>query len=512
MKSLRPLVFWPPFVVLILVCLFSLIDPEAMIGHISRLNSAMMGEFGWLFSVGALVFFLLCLVVYVSPLGKVRIGGRSSRPVLNRFEWFSITLCTTIATGILFWGTAEPLFHLHAPPPSLGLTPNSREAATFAVSTMYMHWSLIPYGIYTLAGLLFALCYHNLKQPFSLGSLLYPVLGHHVHNSLASFIDALCLFCLVAGMSASLVAGILIISGGLERLAGVPYTTLSMGFVALAIVLTFVTSASSGLLRGIRYLSEINVGIFIVLGVFIFLAGPTLYLLLFGLESLGEYFLHFFERSLLGTITDDVAWAQSWTIFNWTNWLAWTPITALFLGRISVGYTVRQFIHFNLFLPALFACLWIMVFSVTSVYMDFQAPGSPLYGVLNQEGGASRVLFAILERLPLSTITSYVFLGTAFLSYVTAADSNTSAMSGISVSQVDSLDDEPPFFIKVLWGGMIGVVAWIMVSFAGEGRDKGLDGVKILSNLGGFPALILLLFVAAGMIRFLFNHQRLDRD
>jgi glycine betaine transporter len=512
MNSFRPLVFFPPFGVLILVCVFSLLDPARMIGIISELNTSMMRSFGWLFSVGALFFFLLCLGVYVTPLGSIRIGGKSARPLLTRFEWFSITLCTTIATGILFWGTAEPLFHLHAPPASLGLVPNSREAATFAVSTMYMHWSLIPYGIYTLAGLLFALSYFNLKQPFSLGALLYPVLGRQVHNSLASLIDALCLFCLVAGMAASLGAGILILSGGLEQLAGVPYTTLNMGLVALAIVLSFVASASSGLLRGIRYLSEINVGVFILLGVFLFLAGPTVYMLRFGIESLGEYFAHFFHRSLLGTVTDDVAWAQSWTIFNWTNWLAWTPVTALFLGRISVGYTVRQFIQFNLFLPALFACIWIMVFSVTSIQMDLQSPGSPLYAVLNQEGGASRVIFTILDQLPFSKITSLIFLGTAFLSYVTAADSNTSAMSGICVSQSDAPHGEPPLYIKVAWGALIGMVAWIMVSFAGEGRDKGLDGVKILSNLGGFPALILMLFVAVGTLKFLISHKDLDLD
>ncbi len=510
MKQLRPFVFWPPFLVLIGVCIFSLIDPQAMISVIAALNAGMMGSLGWLFSVGALVFFLLCLVVYVSPLGKIRIGGPLALPLLNRWRWFSITLCTTIATGILFWGTAEPLFHLHAPPPSLGLTPNSREAATFAVSTMYMHWSLIPYGIYTLGGLMFALCYYNLNQPFSLGSMLYPILGNRVHRSLATWIDALCLFCLVAGMAASLGAGILIISGGIEHMAGIPASVFVMGLVAVAIVLSFVASAASGLLRGIRILSEINVSIFIALGVFMFLAGPTLFLLSFGLEAFGEYITHFFTRSLIGTITPDVEWAKSWTIFNWTNWLAWTPITALFLGRIAIGYTVRQFIVFNLFLPALFACVWIMIFSVSAIHYDFQSPGSPLYAVLNQEGGASRVIFSILEKLPFAPITSVVFFVTAFLSYVTAADSNTTAMSGISVGHDaaehdDPTKDEPPLYVKIAWGSLIGLIAWIMVSFAGEGKDKGLEGVKILSNLGGFPALILMIFVAWGMVKLMLN-------
>ncbi len=505
MTRLRPFVFWPPFLVLIAVCGFSLLDPLAMIAVIAELNSRMMGTFGWLFSVGALVFFLLCLVVYFSPLAKIRIGGKAAVPLLTKWRWFSITLCTTIATGILFWGTAEPLFHLHAPPPSFGLVPNSREAAVFAVSTMYMHWSLIPYGIYTLAGLMFALCYHNLKQPFSLGSMLYPIFRGKVHRSVDTVIDALCLFCLVAGMAASLGAGILIISGGLQQMLDVPYGITTTGAVALAIVAAFVASAASGLLRGIRILSEINVSIFITLGIFMFVVGPTVYLLTFGMEAFVEFITHFFQRSLIGTLTPDTEWAKSWTIFNWTNWLAWTPITALFLGRIAIGYTVREFIIFNLFLPALFACVWIMIFSVSAIHYDFQSPDSPLYAILNQGGGASRVIFAILDQLPLAQLTSVVFFVTAFLSYVTAADSNTTAMSGISVVGTN----EPPLSVKVAWGGLIGLIAWIMISFAGEGKDQGLEGIKILSNLGGFPALILMLFVAWGMVKLMLDHKNL---
>ncbi|TDB66871.1 BCCT family transporter [Arundinibacter roseus] len=505
MNQLRPFVFWPPFLVLIGVCGASLANPQAVIGVISTLNTAMMNSFGWLFSVSALLFFGLCLAAYVSPLGRIRLGGAQARPFLSRWRWFAVTLCTTIATGILFWGTAEPLFHLHAPPPSLAIEPNSRAAARFAVSTMYMHWSLIPYGMYTLAGLMFALVYHNLNQPFSLGSMLFPVFGHRVHRSLGTLIDSICLFCLVAGMSASLGAGILIITGGLQELAGISYSILSMGCVAAAIVLAFVASAASGLLRGIRILSEINLSIFILLGFFMFVAGPTTFLLSFGAEAMGEYLTHFLERSLLGTLTPDVDWARSWTIFNWTNWLAWTPITALFLGKIARGYTVRQFIVYNLFLPALFACLWIMVFSGTSIHMDLLSSDSPLYAVLNQEGGASRVIFSILNKLPLSVLTSVVFFLTAFLSYVTAADSNTSAMSGISVKGLKTIEEEPPFFVKAVWGILIGLIAWIMVSFAGDGREKGLEGVKILSNLGGFPALVLLLLVAVGMVKCMLN-------
>ena len=138
------------------------------------------------------------MVFGFSPIAQVKIGGKKAKPLLSKWRWFTITLCTTIAIGILFWGTAEPIYHLHAPPVGLGITPNSTEAAIFSLSTMFLHWTFTPYGIYTLASLMFALVYYNLKQPFNLGSLLYPLIGDRAHGKLSKVIDAICLYALVA--------------------------------------------------------------------------------------------------------------------------------------------------------------------------------------------------------------------------------------------------------------------------------------------------------------------------
>ncbi|MEN0051660.1 MAG: BCCT family transporter, partial [Bacteroidota bacterium] len=193
-------------------------------------------------------------------------------------------------------------------------------------------------------------------------------------------------------------------------------------------------------------------------------------------------------------------WLNGWTVFYWANWLAWTPITALFLGRLSYGYTVRDYIHFNLLFPSIFGCIWMTVFSGTAIQLDMAANGTPLYDVYVEQGEAN-VMYALFEYLPLAAVMGVLYLLISFLSYVTAADSNTSAMSGISASGISPKSPEPSFSIKLIWGVIIGTIAWVMITFAG------IDGVKMSSNLGGFPALFLVIAVAVGMVRLIFKRK-----
>lgn len=499
MKKVEHSVFWPIFFLMLATCGYSLWKTDDFIQLTSLINEWILKTFGTTISVSVLVFLLLTIVAYISPFGRLRIGGKTAEPLLNKWRWFSITLCTTIATGILFWGTAEPLFHLHSPEPGLHLIPGSKEALRFSISTMFMHWTFIPYGIYTMAGLMFAWTYYNLKQPFSLGAMIYPVAGKKSHGATGKVVDTISLFSLIAGMAASLGAGLIILAGGLETLFGIPYSIITLGIMAVLVVGTFVLSAVSGLQKGIRILSDINIKIFIGIAAFVLVLGPTWFMLKWGFVGLWDFVTHFFSKSLVGFSKEGTEWANNWTVFYWSNWLAWTPITALFLGRIAKGYTVREFIRINLVYPSLFGIAWMMIFSNTSLYFDTQISSNPLYSLLVQEGGVSKVIFAILGKLPLAQLTSMVFLLAAFLSYVTAADSNTSAMSGISSVTPNDGSDEPYVWMKVVWGVLVGTIAWVMISFSGHGKTTGLDGIRMLSNLGGLPSLFLMLVVAVGL-------------
>ena len=503
MQTLNKKVFFPPLIFLIATVLYSLLDAEGFLASANQINTWILVNFGWLFSWSTFFFLLVIGFVYFSPIAKVRIGGEHAKPILSRWRWFAITLCTTVATGILFWGPAEPLYHLNAPPLGLGLEAGSIEAQQFSMSTMFMHWTVTPYGIYTVAGLVFALAYYNLKQPFSLGSLLYPLIGNRAHGVVGTALDIICLYGLVAGMAASLGTGILTLMGGLDKLLGIPQSDFLLAIIALAVVITFIISAASGLMRGIRILSDYNIKAFIALAIFIFLTGPTIVLLKMGWSGLLDYLYYFLPRSVSLDIQLDSAWQNSWTIFYWANWLAWTPITALFLGQLAKGYRVRDYIHYNLILPSLFGGFWMVVFGGTSMAMDRASNGN-LYGILVNEG-EQNVIFNILDQLPLGAILSIIFLFIIFVSYVTAADSNTSAMSGISTKGISPENPEAPLMIKVIWGGLIGLIAWVMITYAG------VDGIKMISVLGGFPALFILIAVSFGIIRLCFRKEELEK-
>lgn len=493
--------FWPPFILLVAALLYSLIDKEGFLIVVNTANDWILKHFGTAFSYTSFIMVLLCIAVYFSPIGKIKIGGKKAEPLLNRYQWFSIVLCTTIAVGILFWGTAEPIYHISSPPNSLSA---DTDLASFSMSTMYMHWSITPYAIYTIPALLFALGYYNKKKSFSLSTMLFPMTKHTTHKWWSVSLDNVCLFALVAGMSASLGAGILSLSGGIQKLTGLSGNATQTGIVTLIIVLSFTVSAATGLLKGIRVLSSINVVIFIALCATIALLGPTRELFMYTADGLKQYVINFIPHSLSVGEFSDKGWTNSWTTFYWANWMAWAPITALFLGRISYGYTVRQFILFNWLLPAAFGIMWMSIFSGTSIYHELHNT-LPLSKTLNNSGPES-IMYSIVSLFPLSGLFIFVFLISMYISYVTAADSNTLAMSGLSSTGISPESPAPPNYIKYTWGIIVGLVAWVMVSFAG------IDGIKMLSNLGGLPALLLLVLCCIGMIILLFRNKELLQE
>ena len=384
-QNIRLVVFWGPMLILVSTVVASLIALESLLKGATALNSWILCHFASLFSWGSFAFVLTCFWVFVSPLGGVTIGGAGATPLLSRWSWFSVTLCTTIAIGILFWATAEPMYHLHSPPALSGIPPDTRAAAEFAMASLYMHWSFTPYAIYTVPGLAFALAYYNMNRNYSLSGPLSLLFGDWIRKRGSDIIDAVALFSLIAGIAATLGVGTLSVSGGLARLAGIEAGPWLQGLVMVGIVTAFTISSVTGLQRGIRLLSDLNTKFFFLLCAFVFFTGPMEYTLSLGADGLMQYAREFLPRSLgLGTNHDE-AWSEAWTVFYWANWLAWAPVTALFLGRIARGYTVRAFILVNLVLPSLFAIVWMTVFGGAAIFADGK-PGSPVMSAIDAGG------------------------------------------------------------------------------------------------------------------------------
>ncbi|WP_106420529.1 BCCT family transporter [Salinicola tamaricis] len=505
--SLRPLVFWPTFLILLGAVVASYVDLDAFLATASALNAAVLDNFSWLFSLGSLYLLIMALIVYFSPLGRVRIGGAEATPLLSPLRWFSITLCTTLAVGVLFWTTAEPLYHYMGPPASSGIEAGSSDAMLFAMSTLFLHWSFTPYAIYAVPALIFALAFYNLRLRFSISSMLEPLFGPRVKR-FAGLIDAVSLYALVAGMASSLGTGALTLAGGVGQYLGGETSPLRLGVIIAVIVVTFVLSAASGLQKGIARLSSLNAALLLILGAFVFVVGPTVFCLALGVESFGVYLDNFFTKSLFTGAAGNDQWPQWWSIFYWAVWFAWAPVAALFLGKISRGYTVRQFLRVNLLYPALFACVWILIFSGTALYFQSHLgageSGTDLYAILDQRG-VENVLYELFRHLPLSQVWVPLLLFIAYISYVTAADSQTDAIGNLCTRGLTADSDlNAGVAMKVIWGVIVGIVSWVMVSFVG------IDGIKMLSNLGGLPSMLIVLLASGSLWVWLKHPERLD--
>jgi glycine betaine transporter len=464
-------------------------------------NDWLISNCGGLFVVCAFASLAMCLWICVSPFGAVRLGGKKAQPLLKFWDWFAITLCTTIAVGILFWSTAEPVSHFVEPPKGLGIEPRSEEAERFALSALYLHWTFVPYSIYCAASLAFAFAHYNMRLPFSLGSTLVPVIGRRLAERFGALVDGLCLFALVAGMAASLGTGILTIAGGLNELWRVPSSPWVWAAVALAIVLTFTVSSATGLMKGIRILSDINAKGLLILGAVVFLLGPSLLILKSGGAAVVEFGQRFYETGLELSLASDDVWPKQWSIFYWAVWLAWTPITACFLGRIAYGRTVREFMLVNFILPSVFCIAWMATFGVTA--LELQKSGTDLYGLVAANQYES-VSYVVLRSLPFGTAMIVFYLLSAFVCFVTSADSNTTAMAGISSRGVSLENPEGRLSTKVAWGLLVGLTAWTMITFAN------VDGIKYLSNLGGFPAAVLVLLILISLVVIQFRHREFN--
>ena len=510
-QALNHWVFWPPFVSLILMVSLNLIDGEAFNTVVTGIKTFIVVKFGWLFTICSILAVAACAVIALSPFGAVRIGGADAKPLINRWNWFAITVCTSVATGILFWSTAEPIFHLSSVPPFFDSQPNTAAAAIDSLSVVYLHWTITPYCIYAVVSLAFAFSYYNMKQPYSLRSMVAALLGPGKEDWLDKYtwvgntIDGVCLFALVAGMSASLGTGILVISSGLGEVFGLPKTQWLWAVITAAIVVSFIISSATGLNKGIRILSDLNTKGLFVLCAFVMVTGPTLLIFQNGWSALINYAFEFPKLSTGGFDIAGGKWSASWSAFYWAVWLAWAPVTACFLGRISLGRTVRETLIFNLLLPAMFSMFWMAVFCTTAMDLQLNNVADLSAVIADKELGAENVTYEVFRQLPLSFVMTVFYLVSAFICFVTSADSNTTAMASICGRHSSDDDPEGALIVKVLWGMAVGIVAWVMIAFAS------VEGIKTISVIGGFPVSILFIFVLISLMRMVIQHKKLSR-
>lgn len=505
--ELRKIVFIPMVLIYLFVIVLGLVNPAAFAGAESAIVNFAGQWFGWLYDLVAISMMVICIwILFSKKIGNIKIGGENAKPTMSKWSWFVISLCGGIATGIVFWGIAEPITHLMSPIPGFGYEAATAKGALYSLSTTYLHWGPALYAFYCVAGIGIGIAVYNMKLPYTVASSLYPVIGRRINGVAGDIVDLLCLFGLAGGVSASLGVASMQLGSGLGLMTPIEPSPLVWGIILIIVVGTFIISSLTGIDKGVRFLSDKNAKIYIGLMIFVFLFGPTKYILNLTTESMGFHISNYFtQATYLGTFDGD-QWPVWWTINYWSFMIAYTPLIGMFLAKIAQGRTLKEFTLFNFLIPGMFGVLWFGIFGSSAIHL--QMNGAGLWESIQANGLESSV-FAFFANFPLSKLISIIFMITAFLSVVTLADSMTTTVSSLSIRSKDSASEEPPKKIKIFWGIVMSSLAFINIATAGKvGQVSGIDATKQLAIVSAFPLLFVVALMVYATIKGLVKYDK----
>lgn len=507
-KKIRWEVFLPMAILLVVPVIIGVLHPDGFYNLQTSIVNFAFNNFGWLFNSVVFLLIFICLFLAFSKYGKIKFGGSDAKPTVSYWNWFAISLTAGIGTGLLFWGVAEPLTHFSNPPEALGLEPGSEAAAVFSIAAIMEQWTLAPYSLYVICGIAVGYAHYNLKLPYSVSSTLYPLIGKKAFGLTGTIVDNVCMFAIAGALSAILGEGVLQIGSGIAHLTNLPTGPVMWAILVIAITVTYIVSSYTGLQKGIRILSDFNTKLFILLMIFICIFGPTAYMFNLGTDGVGHYLSNMAKMHLWTSPIDGSDWPKSWPIFEWALWMANAPIIGMFLARIAYGRTIRQFVTLNLLLPAGFGALWFWIFGGSAIYFDWK-DGGQLWSLI-QESGVELSLFAFLEHFPLATVISWVMLVAIAISFTTLADSLTTTVSSLTTTGNTIEDPEPPTKIKIFWGTVMGLMALLTITAGTGGEITGIDAVKQMATVAGFPVLFFIIAQTSSTIKAVMKKEKHD--
>lgn len=464
------------------------------------LRDFLTSNLDWFFIIVANVFVLLCFALIVLPLGSIRLGGPEATPNYNYASWFSMLFAAGMGIGLMFYGVAEPLGNFTAAfdgpvvgpdglrtdwAPLDGVPGDAEGARRLAMAATIFHWALHPWSIYAIVALCLALFSFNKGLPMTLRSVFYPLFGERVWGWPGHLIDILAVFATIFGLSTSLGFGAQQASAGLNFLFGLPATTGAMIFLIIIITAIATASVVAGMEKGVKLLSEINMGLAVLLLVFVIAVGPTLQIATGFFKNLLAYAEYL--PALSNPIgRDDDNFRQGWTAFYWAWWISWSPFVGMFIARVSRGRTVREFLIAVLLIPSLVSTLWMTALGGTAIS---QVVNQGLTSV--QDAALELQLFEMLAHLPLTAITSLIGIVLVIVFFVTSSDSGSLVIDTISAGGKMNA----PVPQRVFWATFEGLVA-IALMLGG-----GLAALQAMAVSTGFPFAIVLLGACIALVK-----------
>lgn len=485
-------VFIPAYLVIGGAAVLGIVNKDALTKNVMAFFFWSLQNFGWLFQLTVMAAFVFTAIMMFSKYGDIKLGGKNAKPKFGFWTWFAMTLTGGVATGIVTWGVNEPLIYfgnVWGELNTLGIEPNSTNAAIFAMARSFYNWTFVPYAIYAFCGLLVAYIYFNKRERLAVTSTLKPLFGEKVTKGWgAGIIDMLSMLGLAIGITTGLTMCITLVMSGLKGAYGIESSVPLFAAIGIFIICMFTFSSYIGMEKGLAKLGSLNAWFYYFLLALLLVTGPTVYILRIGTAGLAMWLDNFFLWGLDPIDIGGEALTMYWTLFDWAFWVGFAPVTGIFLAMISYGRTIREYMIVNWILPSVFGMIWFAVWGGSALHMQ-QTGTVDLIAVIN-EGGAIAALWAFLQNLPfgLGAIIIPFNIVVILVSFITAADATLTNIGSMCVKNVP-IGTEPPAMLKVVWGIALGAVAIIMAAFGGG--VQGVDGVKALAAASGFVVLFI---------------------
>ena len=480
--SFNPLVISATLFFVVLLVAMILIAPEQTQTLLNAAKSGIFANFSWFYVLAFSVFLGFLVILSVSSLGNIKLGNDEEEPEFGFLSWLAMLFAAGMGVGLMFFGVAEPLTH-YLSDITTGSAEHKQQEAL--LHTLF-HWGIHAWSVYGMIALALAYFGFRYKLPLALRSCFYPLLKERINGKLGDLIDIMALLATLFGIITTLGFGASQLGAGLHQLGWISENSFSLQIVVIAVVMSLATfSAISGVGKGVKILSELNLTLAFCLLIFVLVAGPTLYLLSAFSDNIGTYLSNLVQLSFKTYVYEQehIDWFSGWTILYWAWWCSWAPFVGLFIARISKGRTIREFIFGVLVIPSMFGILWFTVFGNTAIWLN----NGEAAGILGQMiSSPETLLFKFLDYLPLSGVTGLVSLVVISLFFITSADSGIYVLNNIA-SRDKSL--VAPRWQAMMWGILMSVVAIVLM------QAGGLANLQTMTLLVALPFAMLMLLM-----------------
>ena len=480
------------FVVSVLLCggigTWGVVDPDSMTGAAQALTGFALDSLDWFFLLMCTGFVVLSVLLAAGPYGHIKLGHDDDEPEFSTPSWIAMLFAGGMGAGLVFWGAAEPMYHYYAPPGMPGETP---DAARTAMIITNLHWGLHAWSIYAVCALVIAYFVFRKDAPSLISTPIRWAFGGRYINFWANTADVLGVLAVIFGLAGSLSMGTLQVRAGLSEVFGVEPTTLVSIYVLMALAVCFFLSASTGVDKGIKILSNLNMIVAIFLMLFILFVGPTRFILETFTTTIGDYFSNLISISFkLFPYQGLIDWTAGWTLTYLIWWLAWGPFVGIFIARISRGRTIREFMVGVVLIPTMFSMLWFATFGGSGFYIEFFGPGG-LADLVFED--VTKALFALFNYFPFSQLLGVTALFLIFIFLVTSADSGTFVVSMMTTGG----NLNPPVAHKLIWAVIITALT------AATLLTGSIPVAKAMAITGAIPFSLILILQIIGFLRTL---------